>query len=175
MVRSAYLSMDLIGRFVIVPMCFAALATGLLQALATPWGLFRYYWIATKFGLTILGTFLLLMHQFRAVAQAAERASEATATQLFTADFTPLKIELVRTPALAIVLLLGITALGVYKPWGLTAYGRRKQQESRGVKGQPKYRTHFGVKVFFAIIGALALVVVVLHLSGHGFGMHAHH
>lgn len=72
MVRSAYLSMDLIGRFVIVPTCFAALATGLVQALATPWGLFRYYWVATKFGLTILGTFLLLMHQFRAVAQAAK-------------------------------------------------------------------------------------------------------
>lgn len=93
---------------------------------------------------------------------------------MFTADFIPLKIELVRTPALAIVLLLGITALGVYKPWGLTAYGRRKQQESRGVKGQPEYGTPLGVKVFFAIIAALALVVVVLHLTGHGLGgMHA--
>jgi hypothetical protein len=30
----------------------------------------------------------------------------------FTADFTPLRIELVRAPALAIVLLLGIAALG---------------------------------------------------------------
>jgi len=34
MVSGAYLSMDLISRFVIIPMCFAALATGLLQALA---------------------------------------------------------------------------------------------------------------------------------------------
>jgi len=33
-VRGAYLSMNLISRFVIIPMCFAALATGLLQALA---------------------------------------------------------------------------------------------------------------------------------------------
>src|SRR5260370_1016575 len=33
-VRGAYLSMDLISRFIIIPMCFAALATGLLQALA---------------------------------------------------------------------------------------------------------------------------------------------
>jgi len=175
MVRSAYLSVDLIGRFVIVPMCFAALATGLLQALATPWGLFRYNWIAIKFGLTILGTFLLLMHQFKAVAQAAKRVSEATATQLFTADFTPLKIELVRTPALAIVLLLGITTLGVYKPWGLTAYGLRKQQESRGVEGKTGNKTPVGVKVFFAVVGVLALVVIVLHLTGHGFGMHADH
>ena len=32
-VRGAYLSMDSISWFVIIPMCFAALATGLLQAL----------------------------------------------------------------------------------------------------------------------------------------------
>ena len=30
-VRGAYLSMNLVSRFVIIPMCFAALATGLLQ------------------------------------------------------------------------------------------------------------------------------------------------
>jgi hypothetical protein len=38
-VRGAYLSMDLISRFVIIPLCFAALATGLLQALRHPMGL----------------------------------------------------------------------------------------------------------------------------------------
>jgi len=81
----------------------------------------------------------------------------------------------VQKSALAIVLLLGIAILGIYKPWGLTAYGLRKQQDSHGVKGQLEYRTPFGVKVFFAVIGAWALVVVVLHLTGHGLGMHAHH
>ena len=38
-VRGAYLSMDLISRFVIIPLCFAALVTGLLQALGTTLGL----------------------------------------------------------------------------------------------------------------------------------------
>jgi hypothetical protein len=42
MVRGAYLSMNLMSRFIIIPMCFAALATGLFHALCTPWGLFRY-------------------------------------------------------------------------------------------------------------------------------------
>ncbi len=42
LVRGAYLSMELISRFVIIPMSFAAVATGLLQALGTPWGLFRF-------------------------------------------------------------------------------------------------------------------------------------
>ena len=42
MVRAAYLSMELIGWFVIVPFSLAALLTGLVQSLGTPWGLFRH-------------------------------------------------------------------------------------------------------------------------------------
>ncbi len=173
-VRGAYLSMDLISRFIIIPMCFAALATGLLQALGTPWGLFRYYWIVLKFGLAIFATFALLVHQFGAMAEAAKRVSGAAAETLFSAEFGPLKTELVRAPSLAIVLLLVVTTLGVYKPWGLTRYGRRKQQELRKVQPQPDNRTPFGVKIFFAVISALVLVFVVLHLTGHGFGGQGH-
>ena len=41
--RGAYLAMDLIGWFVIVPLSLASLLTGLVQALGTTWGLFRHY------------------------------------------------------------------------------------------------------------------------------------
>jgi uncharacterized membrane protein YjgN (DUF898 family) len=71
-------------------------------------------------------------------------------------------------------LLLVVTTLGVYKPWGLTRYGRRKQQERRKVQQQPDTETPLGVKIFFAVIGALVLVFVVLHLTGHGFESHNH-
>ena len=173
-VRGAYLSMDLISRFIVIPMCFAAVATGLLQALGTPWGLFRYYWIALKFGLAIFATLALLLHQFVAVAEAAKRVSGAAAETLFSADLGSLKTELVRAPSLAILLLLVVTTLGVYKPWGLTRYGQRKQQERRKVQQQPDNETPLGVKIFFAVIGALVLVFVVLHLTGHGFESHGH-
>ena len=43
--RAVYLSLELIGWLVIVPLSFAALLTGLVQSLGTPWGLLRYYWI----------------------------------------------------------------------------------------------------------------------------------
>src|SRR3989441_7954075 len=92
-VRGAYLSMDLISRFVIIPMCFAALATGLLQALATPWGLFRYYWIVMKFGLAIFATIALLIHQFAVMAVAARRVSGAAVETLFSTDLGPLKTD----------------------------------------------------------------------------------
>jgi hypothetical protein len=42
-VRSAYVAMDMIGWFIIVPFSFVALLTGFALALATPWGLFRHY------------------------------------------------------------------------------------------------------------------------------------
>jgi len=173
-VRGVYLSMNLISKFVIIPMCFAALATGLLQALGTPWGLFRYYWILLKFGLAIFATFALLVHQFGVMAEAAKRVSGAAAETLFSADLGPLKTELVRAPSLAILLLLVAASLGVYKPWGLTRYGRREQQERRKVEQPPSNETPLGVKIFYAVIGVLVLVVVMLHLTGHGFGGHGH-
>jgi hypothetical protein len=173
-VRGVYLSMDLISRFVIIPMCFAALATGLLQALGTPWGLFRYYWILLKFGLAIFATIALLIHQFAVMAVAAKRVSGVAADTLFSADFDPLKTELVRAPSLAILLLLVVTTLGVYKPWGLTRYGRRKRQEPHKVQQQPDNETPLGVKIFFTALGVLVLLFVVLHLTGHGFGSHGH-
>jgi len=173
-VRGVYLSMDLISRFVIIPMCFAALVTGLLQALGTPWGLFRYYWIVLKFGLAIFATLALLVHQFVVVAEAAKRVSGTATETFFSADLGPLKTELVRAPSLAIGLLLVITTLGVYKPWGLTRYGQRKQQVRRNVQQKPDNETPLGIKLFFAVIAALVLAFVVLHLTGRGFEHRGH-
>jgi len=172
-VRGDYTSMDVIGRFVIIPMCFFALATGIIEALGTPWGLFRYYWVVIKFALTLVATFLLLMHE-NVIARAARWVSGAAATQLFAADFGPLKIELVQKSALAIVLLLGITTLGIYKPWGLTAYGRRKQQEELAPQERADHVTPLRVKLFYATAGLFVLFILVRHLTGHSLGGHHH-
>src|SRR5688572_29513640 len=60
MVRAAYLSMELIGWFVIVPFSFAALVGGLVQSLGTRWGVFRHWWILVKFVLTVVAVIVLL-------------------------------------------------------------------------------------------------------------------
>jgi hypothetical protein len=163
--------MDLISRFAIIPMSFAAILTGLIQALGTPWGLFRYYWIETKFALAIVGTLALLKHQFGVIAVAAKRLSGTGAETSFNADLASLKTELLLAPSLAILMLLFVITLAVYKPWGLTQYGRRKQQETRKVQ-LPDSGTPLGVKLFLAGMGVFVLVFVVLHLTGHGFGHH---
>lgn len=61
-VRAAWIAMEVTGWFVIVPLAVAALLTGLVVALGTPWGLFRYYWVLITLVLTILATVVLLLH-----------------------------------------------------------------------------------------------------------------
>src|SRR5262245_7499551 len=60
--RSAYLSMELVGWSVIVPLSLATLASGLVQSLFTEWGLFRHYWITAKFLMASVGSLILLVH-----------------------------------------------------------------------------------------------------------------
>src|SRR5262245_23907885 len=62
MVRAAYLAMELITWFIIVPSALASLLTGLVVSLGSALGLFRHYWVVAKLLITIIATILLLMH-----------------------------------------------------------------------------------------------------------------
>ena len=123
-VRAAWIAMELTGWYVIVPLALAALLTGLVMALGTPWGLFRHYWVLLSLGLTILATVVLLLHM-PTVSSLADLARTADGAHL-----GGLGGDLVH-PGLGLVVLLVITGLNVYKPRGLTRYGWRKQQEQR--------------------------------------------
>src|SRR3981081_2425986 len=65
----------LTARFVIVPLAFASLLSGLIQSLGTPWGLFRHYWVLVKLLLTTFATIVLLAKVPR-IDSAARRAAE---------------------------------------------------------------------------------------------------
>ncbi|MFD8035428.1 hypothetical protein ACFV3F_43260 [Streptomyces sp. NPDC059717] len=125
--RGAYLAMELIGWYVIVPFALASLVTGLFQSLGGTWGLFRHYWVLAKLILTVLATFLLLLHM-----QVVNRVSDAaTRTDLSSSDLSGMRIQLVADAAAAIVVLVAATALSMYKPRGITRYGWRVQNEQR--------------------------------------------
>ncbi|HKQ05646.1 MAG TPA: hypothetical protein VJ464_10975 [Blastocatellia bacterium] len=126
-VRAAYLAMELITWFVIVPLSLASLLTGLIQSLGTLWGLFRHYWVLAKFLITILATIILLVHT-QPIGILAGMARETTVSN---ANVGRLQIQLVADAGLALLALLVATTLSVYKPRGLTSYGQRKQHEQR--------------------------------------------
>jgi hypothetical protein len=125
-VRAAWIAMEVIGWYVIVPLALAALLSGLVQALGTPWGLFRHYWVLITFVLTIFASVILLLHMpsVSALADVAREADSVTLDRLGG--------DLLHAGGGLLVLLV-ITALNVYKPRGLTPYGWRKQHERRAV------------------------------------------
>ena len=132
-IRAAYVATEMITWSVIIPLAFATLVTGLVVSLGTPWGLFRHYWVRVKFMLTILATALLLLH----TRPIRILAGVARATASFS-DFRGLQIQLVGDAGGALLALLVNVTLSVYKPQGLTAYGRRKQRSRiTSLRGRP--------------------------------------
>jgi uncharacterized membrane protein len=121
-VRGAYLVMEPAAWFVLVPLAFASLVTGLVQSLGGAWGLFRHYWVVFKLLINVVATVVLLtyMPTFRSLAEAAADPR---------ADLDEVRNA---SPALhaglALVLLLVATTLAVFKPRGMTPYGRHKQR-----------------------------------------------
>jgi hypothetical protein len=167
-VRSAYVSMETIGWFVIVPLCFAALLTGLVQSLGTEWGLFRHYWVLVKFLLTGTATVILLLHM-PTVTRVARQAAEM---RLPIASFATIQRQLVIHAAGGLLVLLVTTALSIYKPWGLTPYGRRRTLQPTTASIEALATSiPWKLYVLLGFVGLLILVII-LHLIGGGFPHH---
>lgn len=179
-VRAAFVSMELIGWFVIVPLSIAALITGIVQSLGTQWGLFRYYWVLAKFVLTVSGITILLLHM-PVVSRVAGLAPES----LFADALRGLPHStFVIHAAGGLLVLLSATVLSVYKPWGMTSYGRT--QHLRTVAAQrsmfrvaiavapeslaAQTRKHRNRWLLFVVVGIafLILALVILHLFRGG-------
>ena len=120
-VRAAYLALELTGWWVIVPLSFASLLTGIVQSLGTKWGLFQHYWVLIKLLMNVAGSIVLLLHM-RLIRLVAAAAAETT---LSNSDLRDVRIKLAATASAAVLVLLVATTLSVYKPRGRTRYGWR--------------------------------------------------
>lgn len=119
-VRAAYLVMEPIAWFVLLPLALASLVTGLVQSLGTTWGLFRHYWVLFKLVINIFATLVLLLY-----LQTLDHLGDVAADPTSDLDAVRSASPLVHA-ALALLLLSVATTLAVYKPRGMTPYGRRK-------------------------------------------------
>lgn len=167
MVRAAYLSIDLVTWAVIVPLCFAALLTGLIQSLGTTWGVFRHYWVVAKLALTIVATIILLLHT-QPIGAVAAVAAEMLMT---SADVRELRIQLVADAGAALFALLVATGLSVYKPWGMTGYGRRVYGVEMQFGGRSTVSSGWAVLWLLGFIVVIALFAI-LHLASGGLHQH---
>ena len=174
LVRAAYLTMELTGWFVIVPLSLASLLTGLVQSLGTTWGLFRHYWVVAKLFISVLATVILLVHM-QPIGHMADVVRAAT---LARGEMAGVRIQLIADAGAAIVVLLIATGLSVYKPRGLTAFGRDTQEAlSPGIGGLlagslPATSRPRWVNVSYVAVAVLLALFIIRHLAGGGMGNH---
>ena len=121
-VRAAYIAMDLAASFVIVPLALASVTTGLIQALATHWGLARHYWVIVKLVITVVAAVVLLL-QLDSIGYLADRATNDTVSGT---DLGAAKSSLVVHAGGGLLVLLVPMVLSIYKPRGMTRYGQRR-------------------------------------------------
>ncbi|WP_245916814.1 DUF2269 domain-containing protein [Nocardioides gansuensis] len=123
-VRAAYLMMDVVMRYALVPLATLSLVTGVVQALGTPWGLFRHYWVTISLALTTFAFVILVLH-LPAVGEMARTAADPET------DVSHLGGDLLHSIGGLAVLLVPL-GLNIYKPRGLTRYGWRRTRQISG-------------------------------------------
>ncbi|RKN50380.1 DUF2269 domain-containing protein [Micromonospora endolithica] len=124
-VRGAYFAMEVIILYAIVPLALASVLVGTVNALGTPWGLFRHYWVLAKLLLTVFAATILLL-ETQTVSYLAQAAASSP-------DPRGLPGTLLHSVGGLVMLLLTVI-LSVFKPQGVTRYGWRKQNEQRRSK-----------------------------------------
>ena len=100
-----YPAQSLIGRVLFTPLSAVVWLVGVLNALLTPWGLVKHWWVVVKLAVTTLMLFLVTFLLF---------------PQLSTGVIPegPDRINRVVAPAVSTSLMIFATVLSTYKPWG---------------------------------------------------------
>jgi hypothetical protein len=108
------------------------------------------------------------MHQFTAMEAAVKLVSELATGPRSGAELRQVGIVLLRASGLGLLVLLFITAISVYKPWGLTPFGRRQwrvlDRANERAGGMPKWALWTAI----AAGGASVAALVAGHLATMG-------
>src|ERR671914_607964 len=109
--RAAYLAMELIAWYVIVPLALASLLTGIVMSLGTKWGLFRHYWVLISLLLTIVATVVLLVETQTISYFAGIAADTATSSDDLRALGSTLVHSVGGTVVLLVILVLIVVGM----------------------------------------------------------------
>lgn len=161
-VRALSIAMGVTAWFVILPLSVLSVVTGVVQALGTPWGLRRHYWVLFKLALTCIATGVLLL-KIGPIEHLAHSAKDAAFSG---GDLLALRTSLFVHAVGGMVVLMAIAALAIFKPRGLTVYGCR-------ASGHPLESAPRWVKRWVVGLFVLAAVLAVMVLGGgHGPATH---
>jgi len=169
-VQAAYVAMNLICWFVVVPLSLASPMSGIVQAIGTPWGLTKHYWVLVKLFVTVPCSAVLLLHML----PTTELAVAAAQGNLAGDALRDLRVQLIADSAVALVVLVLTVVLAVYKPRGLTEAGAVAAGK-RASNDQAPYALPTWMLWLRRVAIAAAVAFLAAHLAGKGIGGHGMH
>jgi hypothetical protein len=114
--------MKLFADWLLLPVAFFTLVSGLVLSLGTQWGLARHRWVYVKFWLTLATV--------TATAFALRPGLGSTVSAVAAGEPLPDATGLMMGPIVSLSAYVFMTVISVLKPWGLTRRGRRLRAES---------------------------------------------
>lgn len=124
--RVCYQMISTIDTFLVIPGAFAALVSGIVLSLVTPWGLVRYWWVLSKLVLTVVviaySTFGLGVWVETSIATTSLRDVESPVAGPLAYGTLP-----------NIVAFLFMTWVSVAKPWGTAPWASKQRPRRAGV------------------------------------------
>ncbi|WP_435840304.1 DUF2269 domain-containing protein [Streptomyces chartreusis] len=121
-VEASVRAMKLFADWLLLPVAFLTLVSGLVLSLGTQWGLARHRWVYVKFWLTLATTTATVF---------ALRPGVNSAVAAVTAGGPlPDAGDVMMGPIVSLSAYLFMTVISVLKPWGLTKRGRRLREAS---------------------------------------------
>jgi hypothetical protein len=104
-----YPAQSYIGRVLFTPLSILVWLIGVLNAIFTPWGLLKHWWVVVKLLVTTLMLGLVLFLLYPSLSDAGTLAADLPQRD---------RINMVVAPSVSTSLLIFATVLSTYKPWG---------------------------------------------------------
>lgn len=109
--HAAYRMIERLDAYLVIPLAFAALVSGVLAAICTPWGLTRYRWVLVKLALTVG----VIVFSTFAIGVWVEESITATRS---AGTVSPVAWPLVGGASANLVAFAFMTWVSTAKPWG---------------------------------------------------------
>ena len=128
--RVCYQMISAVDTFLVIPGAFAALVSGIVLSLVTPWGLVRHWWVLSKLVLTVA----VIVYSTFGLGVWVE--TSIAATSLGDAE-SPVAGPLAYGTLPNIVAFLFMTWVSVAKPWGAAPWARKQRRHRPAIRRRP--------------------------------------
>ncbi|MFI6009168.1 DUF2269 domain-containing protein [Streptomyces sp. NPDC051243] len=120
-VEASVRAMKLFADWLLLPVAFLTLVSGLVLSLGTQWGLARHRWVYLKFWITLATI---------TATTFALRPGLSTTVAVAAGGAVPDAGDLMMGPIVSLSAYVFMTVISILKPWGLTRRGRRLRAAS---------------------------------------------